>query len=203
MNEHDSLRIIQQMIDTAKQEQKDNGRGWIIWGWMLFTVSVLTVLNMHFNWLDNMFIFWNIFGIITILFGLYEVLSFFFIKKTRRVKTYTKEIFEKLNTGFFICLMFIIVSMNIGGVHVAKGFALLMNLYGFWILIYGTVLSFKPSIGGAYITWVLAFAALFTSSFTNVMLLHAGAVLCGYIIPGHIAHKRFKEEARINSNTGV
>jgi hypothetical protein len=25
------------------------------------------------------------------------------------------------------------------------------------------------------------------------MLLHAGAVLCGYIIPGHIAYKEFNK----------
>ncbi len=31
LTEHESLRIIQQMINTAKQEQKDDGRGWIIW----------------------------------------------------------------------------------------------------------------------------------------------------------------------------
>ena len=43
INEQEGLDLIRQMIHTAKKEQKDDGRGWIIWGWMLFLASVLTV----------------------------------------------------------------------------------------------------------------------------------------------------------------
>ena len=86
----------------------------------------------------------------------------------------------------------IIFSINLG-VSPIKGFALLLGLYGFWILIYGTALNFKPSIIGAFITWGLAFACLYVQSFEWTMLLHALAVLCGYIIPGHIAYAEFKK----------
>lgn len=191
MDEHESLLIIQQMIDTAKQEQKDDGKGWIIWGWMLFLSSVLTVLNMRLGWLDAWF-FWNAFGVITLAAGCYQITTALFIKKKQRVKTYTKDLFDKLNVGFFITLIFIIVSIN-NGVGPHKGFALLMGLYGFWVLIYGAILNFRPSMVGAFITWGLAFVALFVKSFEMVMILHALGVLFGYIIPGHIANKKFKE----------
>lgn len=206
LNRFDSLKIIQQMIETAKNEQKDNGTGWIVWGWLLFSASILTVLNMRFYWYETFF-FWNVFGIVTIVAGLYKAARILFFQKTTRVKTYTREIFAKLNTGFFFSLMFIIVGMNIG-ISPIRGFPLLMNLYGFWILIYGTVLNFKPSVIGAYLMWVLAFVALFlprifslgddgwTTSFTYVMMLHAVGVLFGYIIPGHIANNRFRKEAK-------
>jgi hypothetical protein len=46
---------------------------------------------------------------------------------------------------------------------------------------------------GGYITWAFAFASLFVNQFEYTMLLHAGAVLCGYIIPGHIAYKEFNK----------
>ena len=42
----------------------------------------------------------------------------------------------------------------------------------------------------------LGFAALFANSFQTVMLLHGLAVLCGYIIPGHIANREFKKFKR-------
>ena len=67
----------------------------------------------------------------------------------------------------------------------------------------------------AYIIWAIAFAGLFIDKFIGpatmnnlsdeavkiiglerfqwVMLFHALAVLCGYIIPGHIANKEFKK----------
>lgn len=198
MTEHESLLIIQQMISTAKKEQKDDGKGWIIWGWMLFIASILTVLNLHFLWI-NTFFFWNVFGLITLPVMIFDFIKGFIYKKTKRVRTYTRSLFDKLNTGFFICLMFIILSMNLG-VSPVKGFALLIGLYGFWILIYGTALDFRPSVIAAFVAWGFGMIALFQQQFLPVMLLHAAAVLSGYIIPGHIAYNRFKKEAAENNH---
>ena len=199
MTEQESLYTIQQMISTAKREQKDDGKGWIIWGWTLFTASVLTVINMTYLWV-NTFFFWNFFGLLSLCFMIYELVKVFVIKPaTKRVKTYTKSLFEKLNAGFFICLMFIILSMNLG-VSPVKGFALLIGLYGFWILIYGAALDFKPSIIASFVVWALGLVALFQQQFQIVMVLHAAAVLAGYIIPGHTANNRFKTGAAIKHN---
>jgi hypothetical protein len=191
LTEQESLIIIQQMIQTAKQEQKDDGKGWIIWGWLLFLASSFTLLNINFKWF-SVYFFWNIFGAISLVLLLFELIRYLFVKRKEKVRTYTKDLFEKLNTGFFISLMLIVFSINLG-VNPLKGFALLLGLYGFWILIYGAVLNFKPSIIGAYITWAFAFASLFVSDFRLTMGLHAIAVLCGYIIPGHIAFKQFNK----------
>jgi hypothetical protein len=196
MTEQESMLIIQQMIQTAKNEQKDNGKGWIVWGWLLFLASMFTYLNQQFKWF-NTFFFWNLFGLATLLLFAYEFIQKRLIRKHYRVKTYTNDLLKKLNGGFFICLMLIIFSMNLGYptyiVHPVKGFALLLGLYGFWILIYGAVLNFRPSIIGAYITWGFAIASLFVNRFEWTMLLHAGAVLCGYIIPGHLAYSAFNK----------
>ena len=194
LSEMESFSLIQQMIETAKQEQKDDGKGWILWGWLLFCASFFTFLNLKFNWVSTYF-FWNVFGIASLALLLYATIRYVFIKRRERVRTYTQELFEKLNSGYFISLMIIVFSMNLG-VPPTKGFALLLGLYGFWILIYGAVLNFRPSIIGAYITWAFAFATLFTKSFEWTMILHAAAVLCGYIIPGHIAYREFKKIKR-------
>jgi hypothetical protein len=203
ISERESLMLIRQMIQTAKTEQKDNGMGWIIWGWMLFLASVLTLLNRQYEWLNPWF-FWNAFGVFTLLVMLYETVVYLFFRKTRKVKTYTKDLFDKLNTGFFISLMFIIVAMNISvnipgstehaqGLSPRVGFPLLMSLYAFWILIYGSALEFKPSVIGAYLMWAAAIIALFVRTFDQVMMLHALGVLMGYIIPGHIAYREFRK----------
>ena len=200
----DSLQIIQQMIDTAKQEQKDDGKGWILWGWMLFLASVSTVINMRYNWVAPFF-FWNIFGGFSIVYFIVKKIRGAVEKDQQAVKTYTRDLYNKLNTGFFISLMFIIIAMNIG-VNPMIGFPLLLNLYGFWVLIYGAVLNFKPSMVGAFIVWALAFACLFVPTFQWVMMLHGVAVLFGYIIPGHMANREFKRaNSRKSSNqaTGV
>jgi hypothetical protein len=191
ISEHEGLLLIQQMIQTAKKEQKDDGKGWIIWGWMLFLASVLTVLNINFKWFQTFF-FWNYFGVITLVALAYQTVSYLFIGKTEKVRTYTKDLFQRLNTGFFISLMFIIVAINVN-ISPTIGFSLLISLYAFWILIYGSALNFRPSIIAAYITWGIGFVSLFMRSFEQVMLLHAAAVLVGYIIPGHIANNEFRK----------
>ncbi len=191
LSEQESLFIIQQMIQTAKKEQRDDGKGWIIWGWAIFTASIFTVINRKTHWFDSTFIFWNLFGLLTLLLLVFEIIRDFFVKKHKQVKTYTEAIFKKLNVGFFACLTIIILSMNLG-VPPMKGFALLLGLYGFWIFIYGALLDFKPSFIGAYATWICAVISLFAETFEWVMILHAIAVLCGYIIPCHIANHKFK-----------
>jgi hypothetical protein len=208
LTEIESLSIIQRMIDTAKTEQKDNGMGWIVWGWFLFTASVLTLMNIKLNWKLDTFFFWNAFGIVTVVYFIYETIRYFFFKKTERVRTYTGDLFKKLNIGFFISLMFVIFAINLGSRYIYKefgegsivfvniGFSLLVSLYAFWILIYGTALNFKPSIIGAYASWAFGFTAMFINEFQWVMALHAGAVLVGYIIPGHIANNEFKKIQR-------
>jgi hypothetical protein len=205
LSEQESFLLIQQMIHAAKKEQKDDGAGWILWGWLLFAASVLTILNMRFQWFRDTFLFWNVFGGFTIVYCLYKSIVYFFFSKTQRVKTYTSDLFARLNTGFFISLLFIIVSINIGarllyskygiedGTPVRIGFALLINLYAFWVLVYGTALNFRPSVIGAYCTWAIGFTALFMKTFEQVMFLHALAVLAGYTIPGHIANMEFKK----------
>jgi hypothetical protein len=199
LTQQESLSIIQQMLHQAKNEQKDDGKGWIVWGWMLFAASVLTVLNIRLAWFNETFLFWNVFGIITVVYFVYETVMFFFFKKTKRVRTYTGDLFAKLNVGFFISLMFIIVSINVGArilddmTPVNIGFCMLISLYAFWILIYGTALNFRPSIIGAYASWGLGFGAMFSNNFEVVMICHAVAVLVGYIIPGHIANREFKK----------
>jgi len=191
LSEQESLLIIQQMIQTAKQEQKDDGKGWILWGWLLFAASVLTYINLKTQWFSNYF-FWNVFGIASLLLLLFSIIRILFLKKISKVKTYTAELFQKLNIGFFISLMLFIIAMN-RGLSPVLGFSLLLSLYGFWILIYGAGLNFKPSIIGAYVTWAFAFAGLFVETFDLTMIFHAMAVLLGYIIPGHIANIEFNK----------
>lgn len=187
----ESFRIIQQMIQTAKKEQKDDGKAWIIWGWALFAASILTYFNMVNDWF-NTFFFWNFFGVFAIAVFLYTAARVYLFRKNERVRTYTRDLLGRLNIGFFLTLFLIIVSMNIN-VPPSKGFSIMIGLYAFWVLIYGTALNFRPSIIASFIMWGIAFVCLFINDFQWIMLLHGVAVLCGYIIPGHIANREFRK----------
>ena len=135
----------------------------------------------------------------TIGFFAFSSVRYLFFKRAERVKTYTSDLFAKLNIGFFLTLFLIIVAINVG-VGPERGFALLVGLYAFWVLVYGTALNFRPSIIASFIMWGIAFGCLFIDDFRWIMLLHGLAVLCGYIIPGHIAYREFKKVQPVSYN---
>lgn len=199
-SKEESLSLITKMIAAAKREQQDNGIKWIVWGWILFIISIVTVINLKYQWVNTGF-FWNAFGGFVLLYFAFTIIRRLIFTKSQKVKTYTKDLLTKLNTGFFICLLFIILSMNLQQgnneyVNPFKGFALLINLYGFWILIYGTALNFKPSVYASFIVWAIGIVSMIVATFEAVMLLHAAAVLTGYILPGHLAYNEFKKLQR-------
>ena len=193
LSEKDSLRLIQEMIGIAKQEQKDDGRGWILWGWLLLLASICSLLSNLLSWNLPQYTFWNAFGIISIVYFIYIIVKYFFFRKKADVKTYTKDILHKLNLGFIISMFFIIVTVNLKILEVNVGFILLINLYGFRILMQGSALNFRPFIIGAVICWVMALVGLFFYSYNWIMAVHAIAVLFGYIIPGHLANQDFNK----------
>lgn len=198
LTQQESLKIIQKMINSAKREQKDDGIGWVIWGWLLFATSIFSYINISTNWVSQYY-FWNLFGIASLVLILFSIIKNVMNKSKVKVKTYTGELFGKLNIGFFFTIMVVIVAMN-RGINPEKGFAILSGLYGFWVLIYGTIFDFKPSMIGAFFTWGFALAGLFTRQFETTMLLHAAGVLTGYIIPGHLAMYEFKKVNQQNGN---
>ncbi|RYY86212.1 MAG: hypothetical protein EOO15_15110 [Chitinophagaceae bacterium] len=202
LSHEESLQLIGRMIQASRQEARDDGRRWIIWGWLLFATCLCSWLNLRYFWVDTWF-FWNLFGVVSLGLLLIDILQRLFRGSPRRVRTQATDLYRKLNVGFFISLVLLILSIN-KGVDPRKGFALMLGLYGFWILIYGAVTDFRPSVIGAFITFGFAFASLFVVDFRTTLLLHAAAVLAGYIIPGHLAYRAFrKNRASQSVPTGV
>jgi hypothetical protein len=187
----EGLHLIQKMIFIAKQEQRNDGVGWIWWGWMLFGASLFSLLNARYNWVSPYF-FWDTLGVIALIYFIIRSIRYFSGARRKVVRTYTGELIHKLNIGFFVSLLFIMVAMN-GVLNPMAGFPMLVNLYGFWILVYGTAMNFRPFIIGAFVAWAMGIAGLFVKTYEAVLLTHALAVLGGYIIPGHIANYTFRK----------
>ena len=40
----ESLLLIQQMIRVARDEHQEKGDGWLIWGWLLFSATVASIV---------------------------------------------------------------------------------------------------------------------------------------------------------------
>ncbi|RYY41799.1 MAG: hypothetical protein EOO08_01330 [Chitinophagaceae bacterium] len=202
LSHEESLQLIGRMIQSARQEARDDGSRWIIWGWLLFATCMCSWINLQYFWVDTWF-FWNAFGIVSLSLLLFDIVRRMVRKSPARVRTQATYLYRKLNIGFFLSLVLIIVAMNVA-IEPTIGFALMLGLYAFWILIYGAVTDFRPSVIAAFITFGFAFASLFVHDFRTTLLLHAAAVLCGYIIPGHLANRAFRKNRTPQSvPTGV
>ena len=190
-----SLEIIQQMIQKAKTKFTDNGHGWLLWGSMIFIASLSTYFLMEFKY-DNLFLAWNIFGGIAIL-----LLSYNFLKPAPKVTgSYISDILRYVDIGFAVCLFIIVFSINVS-VGPNSGFGYLLMIYAFLMLIQSGALKFKPLLYGAIINWVGAMAIFMNTELKYDMLITAGAVFMGYIIPGLILRAQHKKEMAASKKT--
>lgn len=190
----DSMKIIEQMIGRAKEEEKDNGLGWIIWGWMLFLASIINYVMIVMD-APNKYIIWNIFGAISIILVLYSLVrKKLSVKHSPQVKTYTNELVGRMGVAFFISLVIMVFGNAATGINfTGVNFGYLLLLYGFWMYIHGSAFRDKLLVAGAFVNWAGAIIIfLFYKELgKNILLVHAACVAIGYLIPGHIAQQRF------------
>jgi hypothetical protein len=190
----DGLRLIEQMIGRARQEERDSGSGWIFWGWLLFAASVVHYF-LNISGLRYGGIVWSVFGILALGVFVYDYLFGSGSKKSlKKVSTYTNELVYRFKTAFFVSLFLIVfgnykTGMDLTGIN----FGYLMVLYGFWMYIHGSAFRFKPLIFGAWINWAGALVIFFLGKQlgNEVLLLHACCVAAGYLVPGHLARREF------------
>jgi MFS family permease len=195
----ESLRLIQQMITVAKEERRENGAGWLIWGWLLFFASVASLVC-EFTGFRH-WVGWVWLGMLAV--GLILYFAFYMLKcknKAVRVKTYVEELVSKIEAGFFISLFAIVAgSMLSGGLYV---FGYYYILYAFWMFIHGSAIKFRPLIVGAWINWFAAVGIFVVTKYLDdplnfrfVMIISAFAILTGYLIPGYMLRSEHKKKS--------
>lgn len=192
----ESLRLIEQMISAAKNDHRENGQGWLWWGWMLFGASVLSALMVQLNLPQYVGYIWTGMTVIVIVFFILESRT----PKTQVVKTYIEELLDKFSTGFMISLLAIIAANSIvanynddRGQSIAFAFGYFYILYAFWMYIYGSAIRFKPLKIGAIVNWIAAIAIFIIKDFKYAMIISAFAVAVGFLIPGYMLRNQYKK----------
>ena len=187
LSKEKSLEIIQQMINQAKSNISDNGLGWLLWGSMIIAASVSTYIFIEVD-AGQIFLVWNIFGIITIVLLTYAL----FKPKRKKVRTYIDDLLRLVDIGFIISLFIIIFSINVA-VSPNSGFGFFLMIFGFLMLIKGGAVKSRALMIGAAVNWLGAIAIFINKEFKYDMLIMAGAVLIGYIIPGLLLWQQYKK----------
>lgn len=183
----ESLTIINNMINTAKHKIADDGFHIIFWGWLI-TLCALThylTLKLGYDWGG---VVWTIFpplgAVVSTIYGYRE-------GRAKKVKTYVDSHLGYLWGGFAVCLFITLIFMGHYGLK-ATYFSL-MQLYGIATFVTGGLLNFRPLIFGSFFSFAFAILSVFVSE-SDLLLCLSGALVCSYIIPGHMLRSKFKSE---------
>ena len=182
----DSFRLIQSMIDKAKNTVADDSFYFLLWGWLVFTASLAqyvlkVVMHSPYHYLAWCLMFVGV--IASIWYGYHD-------NRKKKVKTYVEELLDNLWIGLFVTYVLISFIFAKTGWENCSPFS--MMLYSIGIFVSGRALKFSPLVCVAMSCWLLAAVSTFTD-FDTKILLGAIAVLCSNIIPGFLLKKKYRK----------
>lgn len=181
----DSLLLIDNMINQAKNRFSENGFLYLLWGWLVFFCSIVHFVLIKVNWVKHPEIIWASCWLAVIFQIFYLVRK----KKKETVKTYSENIigFIWMSFGFTMGIISVILAKTDNWEIVNS---LILMLYGTPTFLSGVVMQFKPLKIGGIICWMLAILSVFVSPI-YVLLLLAAAVIAAWIIPGYLLRAKY------------
>lgn len=186
----ESIALITGMINTAKNRLADDGFLLIFWGWNVLAAALiqyaclmLAIPGGYFSWMILM----PLGAIISIVYGIKQ-------RSKDRVKTHVDNYLGYNWGGFIIGLILTLAFMPAHGVK--QTYFFLMVLYGIATFISGGLLRFRPLIAGSIFAFLFAIISVFAHE-EDLLLCIAAAILCSYIIPGHLLRLRYRSQQHV------
>lgn len=187
----ESLQIIQNMINTAKNQFSENGFMYLLWGWAIFILSITQFVLKYFFQEPRHYLVWFLVWIVLI------VQAFYIWKKRKavRVKTYTEEILKYVWICFVIVMFLLsfVLSSALGENYDRLMNPILLVAYGIPTFLSGFILRFQPLVIGGIGCWALSIIATFLPYDFRILMLSL-AVVIAWIIPGYLLRAKFKRE---------
>lgn len=190
MNPAESLEIINEMIRAAKNKLADDGFYIIFWGWLVFSASLINYISIQCHSNYGYYAWPILMPLGGIISGIYSYKQ----KKKKQVKTYVETYLSYSWLAFGIALGLSLLCMQENGMKVTYFF--LMILYGLATFISGGILNFKPLIIGSLFSFAFALLSVFLGENEQYLCVSA-ALLCSYIIPGHLLQSKFKSQVNV------
>ncbi|HRG88849.1 MAG TPA: hypothetical protein PLW44_07515 [Chitinophagales bacterium] len=185
-----SMEIIQSMIATAKNNLKDDGFHFLLWGVLVILASLAQYYLAVVAEYPNNFLPWMVMPVIGVPAALiYEWQK----KKTEKVKTLFDQVFSWLWLAVGVC-MFLVIYISVSN-HIPP-VPFIMAIVGVGTFVSGTILRFKMLVAGGIIFWLGAFVCTLTTP-VNQLLVNAAATFLGYIMPGIMLWKDYKKENHV------
>lgn len=186
LNPEESLRLIRETIDLAKNSVRDNGFHFLLWGWLVVLASLVNYYLMTKGYpYDKANLAW----IVMPLIGM-PVALFYEWKKEKRQpgNNIISKWYGLVWLGFAFAL---ILSIILAVRSQISPIPLILIQAGFATFLSGILLRFNALITGGALLWVGAAACIFLPWETHT-LVQAGAVALGYIVPGYLLNAKVR-----------
>jgi hypothetical protein len=172
-----SLHVIMDVIGRTRENIKEHGYLFLLWGWLIAVASILFFLLHTYTTSRLYFLPFPILALTGIIVTLVT-----WSKRAHTSETYIgyylKRLWQALGLGFIIVVFINVVKGN-------PPFPYTILLGGIGTLVSGLVLRFRSLIIGGFIFMAMAIASIFVTD-AIAPLLQAVAVVAGYLIPGYL-----------------
>ncbi len=188
MNTQNSLALIEEMINKAKNTFSESGTLFILWGFVILICSITQFIGQYFFDHKNAAAIWMLTWVASIL----QIFYLRKLNKNKAVRTYTDDILKYMWITFIICFILLVFILIFQKSFISIVPAILV-VYGIPTFLSGIILKFKSLIIGGVCCWLLAALCVFTGwDFQQLYIAAAGII--AWIIPGFNLRKKFMIE---------
>jgi len=181
LTEQQSLKIIQEMIATSKNNLKDNSFFYLLWGWLVLAASITHFVLIQVNW-EYAFIPWPV---LMSAGAIISVIAGYRMGKKAKVVSHVDIMIIYLWYAFMAVVFIVLIMALMQKIAWVATYPVIISLYGLGTFVSGGVLKFKPLIIGGIACWVISIIAFFVPS-GYVLLLTGLSVIIAYLIPGYM-----------------
>jgi|GEM_PF-146529 hypothetical protein len=186
-NHEAGLKVIYDMIETAKARIGKNYFYYLFWGYLVVMTSLIEYLLITVAKYPKHYLVWSVLmplgAFITLIFYLRQ-------KKTVTSRTYIGNTMGYFWSGWLISFALLLLFVSLRQDHLLI-IPVVIAMYGMAAFVAGGVVSFRPLVIGALVAWPAAVAAYFIPYLFQLLLLPA-VVIISYIIPGHLLKRMSK-----------
>jgi len=188
-SEKQSLGIIEEMINKAKNQFSEDGSMYLLWGWVILFCSLgHFILDVVVDY-PRPWAIWSL----TWLVAVYMIFYLRSKDRKRTVRTYTDDLLRYVWLAFVIMMvvMFFLLQKFVPQFWLYN-FLFVLLCYGMPTFLSGSILQFRPLVLGGIFCWLLAVAAGFVH-FSYHPLFVTAAVIVAWIIPGYILRDKYRK----------
>lgn len=185
-----SLDLIHEMINKAKNQFSEDGSMYLLWGWVILICSISHFILDVVVGYGQPWLVWSF----TWIVGVYMIFALKRKERNKKVKTYTDDLLRYVWLAFVIMMAvnFFILFRFVPQFYVYN-YTFILLLYGMPTFLSGVILQFRPLIAGGIVCWVLSGVSGFVDFHYHPLVI-ALAVVIAWIIPGYTLRAKFKKQ---------